>query len=141
MPLARFALYAQNLEVLIAPTWDCGEGWLATMRHIAREGGCWVVSLATAIHSRDVPEHFPQRDKLFGADEWLCDGDAVVFKPFGGPVAGPLHQKQEALYAEIDPDSAANARRSLDVAGHYSRSDIFQLNVNRAEMPPATFSG
>ncbi len=140
MPLARFALYAQNLEVLVAPTWDCGEGWLASMRHIAREGGCWVVSLATAMHSRDIPDDFPERDRLFGTDEWLCDGDAVVFEPFGGPVAGPLHQKQEVLYAEIDPARAAHARRSFDVAGHYARPDIFQLNVNRAAMTPATFS-
>ena len=84
MPLARYALYAQNLEVLIAPTWDCGEGWLATMRHIAREGGCWVVSLATAMHSSDIPAQFPQREALFADDEWLCDGDAVVFEPRGG---------------------------------------------------------
>lgn len=140
MPLARYALYAQNLEVLVAPTWDCGEGWLATMRHIAREGGCWVLSLATAMHTRDIPQDFPQRDKLFGADEWLCDGGAVVFEPFGGPVAGPLHQKQEVLYAEIDPARAAHARRSFDVTGHYARPDIFRLNINRAAMPPAVFS-
>lgn len=141
MPLARFALYAQNLEVLVVPTWDCGEGWLASLRHIAREGGCWVISLATALHSRDIPADFPQRDKLFGADEWICDGGAVVFEPFGGPIAGPLHQKQEVLYAEIDPARAAHARRSLDVAGHYARPDVFQLSVNRAVMSPATFSG
>ena len=140
MPLARFALYAQNLEVLVVPTWDCGEGWLASMRHIAREGGCWVISLATALHARDIPADFPQRDKLFGTDEWICDGGAVVFEPFGGPIAGPLHQKQEVLYAEIDPARAARARRSFDVAGHYARPDIFQLSVNRAVMSPATFS-
>ncbi len=140
MPLARFALYAQNLEVLVVPTWDCGEGWLASMRHIAREGGCWVISLATALHSKDISADFPQRDKLFAADEWICDGGAVVFEPFGGPIAGPLHQKQEVLYAEIDPARAAHARRSFDVAGHYSRPDIFQLNVNRAVMSPVVFT-
>lgn len=139
MPLARYALYAQNLEVLVAPTWDCGEGWLASLRHVAREGGCWVVSLATALHARDIPDDFPQRDRLFGADEWICNGDAVVLEPFGGPVAGPLHQKQEVLYAEIDPERAAHARRSFDVAGHYARPDIFRLTVNRAAMPPAVF--
>jgi len=141
MPLARFALYAQNLEVLVAPTWDCAEGWQASLRHIAREGGCWVVSLATALHARDIPDDFPQRDRLFGADEWINDGGAVVVEPFGGPIAGPLHQKQEVLYAEIDPDRAAHARRSFDVAGHYARPDIFHLSVNRAAMPPATFAG
>ncbi len=140
MPLARFALYAQNLEVLVAPTWDCGEGWLATLRHIAREGGCWVVSLATALQASDVPEDFPQRERLFKTQEWLCSGDAVVFEPFGGPIAGPLHRKQEVLYAEIDPERSANARRSFDVAGHYARPDIFQLSVNRTSMPPVNFS-
>lgn len=140
MPLARYALYAQNLELLVAPTWDCGEGWLATMRHIAREGGCWVVGVATALHARDVPKDFPERERLFADDEWVCDGDAVVFEPFGGPIAGPLHREQRVLYAEIDAVRAARARRSLDVTGHYARPDIFSLTINRAAMPPVKFS-
>ena len=43
MPLARYALYAQGLEIYIAPTYDSGEGWIGTMQHIAREGRCWVL--------------------------------------------------------------------------------------------------
>jgi len=140
MPLARYALYAQNIDVLVAPTWDCGEGWLASMRHIAREGGCWVVALATALRADDIPESFPDRERLFGTDDWICDGDAVVFEPFGGPIAGPLRRKQEVLYAEIDAERAASARRSLDVTGHYARPDIFNLTVNRAAMAPVSFS-
>ena len=139
MPLARFALYAQNLDILIAPTWDCGEGWAASMRHIAREGGCWVVSLATALHVRDIPTDFPGRDTLFHADDWINDGNAVVIEPGGGPIAGPLHQKQEVLYAEIDAALAPASRRSLDVTGHYARPDIFTLSVNRLGSPPVTF--
>lgn len=140
MPLARFALYAQKLDILVAPTWDCGEGWLASMRHIAREGGCWVVALATALHARDIPVSFPERDALFGNDDWISDGDAVVFEPFGGPIAGPLHRVQDVLYAEIDPARAGAARRSLDVTDHYGRPDIFNLTVNRAVMAPVTFA-
>ncbi len=140
MPLARYALYAQNIDILVAPTWDCGEGWQASLRHIAREGGCWVVSLATALRARDIPKDFPERDSLFGDEDWICDGEAVVLEPFGGPVAGPLHRKQEILYAEIDADKAASARRSLDVTGHYARPDIFSLSVNRAAMPPVVFN-
>jgi len=140
MPLARYALYAQNLDVYVAPTWDCGETWLASMRHIAREGGCWVISLATALQGSDVPASFPNRDAIFKPDDWLCDGDAVVVEPSGKVLAGPLHREKGILYADIDPERAAAARRSLDVTGHYARPDIFQLAVKRDPMPPVTFS-
>ena len=38
------ARYAQGIDILVNPTWDNGEVCLATLRHIAREGGCWVVN-------------------------------------------------------------------------------------------------
>jgi nitrilase len=140
MPLARYALYAQNLEVLVAPTWDCGDEWVATMRHIAREGGCYVVGVGTAIQARDVPADFPERARIFpDPDDWLCDGDAVVVKPFGRIAAGPLRREKGTLFAEIDPELARRSRRSLDVTGHYSRPDIFRLTVNRGAMKPVEF--
>lgn len=139
MPLARFALYAQNIDLYIAPTWDSGETWLASMNHIAREGGCWVLSTATAMQTGDIPDSFPDRDLLYSADEWINPGDAVVIKPFGGLVAGPLHREKGILYAQIDPDAAREARKSLDVAGHYGRPDIFSLEVDRGVKPPLTF--
>lgn len=140
MPLARYALYAQNIEIYVAPTWDCGETWLATMRHIAREGGCWVIGLATALQGKDVPASFPSRDTLFKADDWLCDGDAVIVEPSGKILAGPLHREKSILYGDIDPSVAPRARRSLDVTGHYSRPDIFRLDVRRDPMPPVKFT-
>ena len=139
MPLARQALYAQNIDIYVAPTWDCGETWQASMNHIAREGGCWVVSTATALEGADIPETFPERDSLFKHDEWVNAGDAIVVKPFGGIVAGPLHEEKGILYATIDPETARNSRKSLDVTGHYGRSDIFHLEVDRRPMPPVKF--
>ena len=140
MPLARYALYAQNLEILIAPTWDCGEEWVASMRHIAREGGCWVIATGTAMQAGDVPKSFPGRERLFGDDgEWLCDGGAVVVRPFGKVTAGPLNREKTVLTCDIDPAAAPRARRSLDVTGHYARPDIFHLQVNRTPLPPVEF--
>ena len=139
MPLARHALYAQNIDIYVAPTWDCGDTWQASMNHIAREGGCWVLSTATALQGMDIPEAFPGRDSLFTADEWVNAGDAIVVKPFGGIVAGPLHEKKGILYATIDPEAARNSRKALDVAGHYGRPDIFHLDVDRRPMPPIKF--
>ena len=139
MPLARYSLYTQNLDIYVAPTWDSGDTWLGSMNHIAREGGCWVLSSATAMQGSDIPTSFPHRDKLFQDDEWINPGDAVVVKPFGGVVAGPLHQEKSVLYAEIDIDESKNARKALDVAGHYNRPDIFSLEVDRRKQDPVNF--
>ena len=140
MPLTRYALYAQDIDIYVAPTWDTGESWLATMRHIAEEAGCWVIGTATAMQGSDVPEDFPERDKLFKSDEWINDGDAVVIKPMGAIAAGPLHREKGILYAEIDNEAARRARRSIDVCGHYSRPDIFSFAVDRRPREPVVFA-
>ena len=116
MPLARYALYAQGIDILVNPTWDNGDVCLATLRHVAREGGCWVIGTATAMQGSDVPADFPDRDRLFKPEEWINDGDAVVIKPTGMVQAGPLHREKGVLYADIDTEAAARARRSLDSA-------------------------
>lgn len=139
MPLARYALFAQDIDIYIAPTWDSGDTWHASMNHIAREGGCWVLSTATALQGNDIPETFPERDKLFQDDEWINPGGAVVVKPFGGIVAGPLNNEKGVLYAKIDVEAARESRKALDIAGHYNRPDIFHLEVDRRAMPPLKF--
>lgn len=141
MPLARFALYAQNIDIYAAPTWDSGDTWLATMQHIAREGGCWVIGCATALEAGDVPQNLPYRDELFpDAAEWINPGDAVVYKPFGGLAAGPMRKEKGLLVAEIDVAAAAALRRKFDASGHYARPDVFTLRVNQAKQSPISFT-
>jgi nitrilase len=140
MPLARYALYAQHIDILVNPTWDNGEVCLATLRHIAREGGCWVIGTATAMQGSDIPADFPDRDRLFKPEEWINDGDATVIRPGGAVAAGPLNRDKGILYAEIDTAAVGRARRSLDVSGHYSRPDIFSLSVNRKPSEPVVFA-
>lgn len=72
-------------------------------------------------------------------DEWINPGDAVVIKPFGGVVAGPLHQEKGTLYADIDLEAARSARKALDVSGHYNRPDLFNLEIDRRAKPPVHF--
>lgn len=132
MPLARYALYADGVEVYVAPTYDSGESWITTLRHIALEGRCWVLGSGTLLRGSDIPEDFPGREQLFAdPDEWINDGDSLVVDPSGRLVAGPLHREEGILYAEIDVARVAPARRTLDVSGHYARADIFELQVRR----------
>src|SRR5712692_3592627 len=137
MPLARYALYAQGVDLYVTPTYDSGERAVATMQHIAREGGCWVVSCGCAFQGRDIPEALPGKAELFrDPDEWVNPGDSVVVAPGGKIVAGPLHEERGILYAEIDLERIGMARRSLDVVGHYARPDLFQLQVNSRPQTP-----
>jgi nitrilase len=136
MPLARYALYAQGVEIYIAPTYDSGDDWICTMRHIALEGRCWVLGSGTLLRGSDIPDDFPARMQLFpDPQEWINDGDSVVVSPQGRIIAGPLHREAGILYADIDVSLVAPARRALDVTGHYARPDIFELQVRRT---PAT---
>jgi len=140
MPLARYAMYSQGIDIYIAPTYDSGEGWLGTMQHIAREGGCWVISAGVALRSQDIPEDFPQRDSLYpDSEEWINPGDSIIIAPGGETVAGPLNKKQEPLFADIDTTLAAGARRTFDATGHYSRPDIFTLHINAQAQSPVQF--
>ncbi len=140
MPLARYALYAQGVEVYVAPTYDSGDGWIGSMQHIAREGRCWVISSGVALTCDDIPADFPEKESFYpNTENWINAGDSVVIAPGGGIVAGPMREKKGLLYAEIDSTQVATAKRVLDVAGHYSRPDVFTLNVNTQPQSPVTF--
>ena len=141
MPLTRYALYAQGIDIYITPTYDSGDRAVATMQHIAREGGCWVASCGSAFRGRDIPDDLPGKAELFrDADEWVNPGDSVIVAPGGKIAAGPLHEEAGILYAEIDLERVGMARRSLDVVGHYSRPDLFELRVNTHPQKPVEFT-
>jgi len=137
MPQARLAMYAEGVEVLVAPTYDSGERWIASTQHIARESGCWVLGAGCVLQGRDLPRDLPGRECLFpDDDEWINGGDSVVVAPGGRIVAGPLHNERGLLLAEMDLERVAIARRSLDVVGHYARPDLFTLHVDRRSQRP-----
>jgi nitrilase len=140
MPLARYALYSQGVEVYVAPTYDSGDAWIGTMQHIAREGRCWVICSGVPLTRDDIPSDFPNKDTLYpDTENWINPGDSVVVAPGGEIVSGPMREEKGLLFAEIDPDRVAESKRALDVAGHYSRPDVFTLNINTQPQSPVKF--
>ena len=140
MPLARYALYSQGVEIYIAPTYDSGDGWIGTLQHIAREGRCWVIGCGNIMKGSDIPDDFLEKSELYhDNDEWVNVGDSVVIAPGGDIVVGPMKREEGILYSDINCKLVGEAKRTLDVAGHYSRTDIFELLVNIKPQTPVKF--
>ncbi len=136
MPLARYTMYAWGTQIYIAATWDRGEPWLSTLRHIAKEGRVYVIGCCTALRSADIPDRFEYKEKFYsGSREWINEGDSAIVNPDGEFIAGPARMKEEILYAEVDPAQMRGPKWMLDVAGHYARPDVFELIVHRKSHP------
>ena len=134
MPLLRTALYAQNLELYCAPTVDDRDTWLPTLRHIALEGRCFVLSACQFLRRSDCPEDYaPIQGNAPGTI--LIRGGSAIVDPFGQVLAGPCFGEEAVLTADLDLQELPRARFDLDVTGHYARPDVFQLRVNTAAMP------
>jgi len=142
MPLARFYLYSQGVDVWLAPTLAVGDGWIATMRHIAREGRCYVIGVNPCVHIDQIPADFPDRDRVWrtGQDdrEWVEPGNTVIVGPNGEILAGPIRHEETILTAELDIADVHAARRMFDPVGHYHRPDVFRLAVDTAARPVVT---
>jgi len=131
MPLARAALYAQGVDVYLAPTWDNSEVWVPTLRHIAKEGRTYVIGITSCLRAADLPADLPGRAALYGdAGDWLSRGNSVIIGPEGEILAGPLIGEEGVLYAEIDAGRAWSSRQQFDPVGHYGRTDVFHLVVD-----------
>jgi nitrilase len=131
MPLARNAMYAGGTQILVAPTWDKSENWLLSIRHIAREGGVFVVSCCTALRMKDIPDRYEFKKAYPEGREWINSGNSCIVNPNGEVIAGPVEMKEEIIYAEIDLNLITAAKRMFDAAGHYARPDVFKFEVNR----------
>lgn len=140
MPLARMAMYAQGIQILLAPTADARDIWLASMRHIAYEGRCFVLSCNQFVDRSMYPERWLALPELAGSDRIVTPGRSVIVNPMGEIVAGPLDGKEGILTADIDLAEIPRAKFDFDVTGHYARPDIFQLVVDRRPKPAVVWT-
>jgi nitrilase len=137
MPLLRMAMYAKGVQLWCAPTADGRETWLPTMRHIALEGRCFVLSCNQFTRRRDFPPDLPN-DLAGGPDDVVSTGGSCIVGPLGQVLAGPAWDGEEILYADIELDEITRAKFDFDVTGHYARPDIFRLVVDEEPKPAVT---
>lgn len=118
MPLLRMAMYAKGVELYCAPTVDDRPTWIPTVRHIAVEGRCFVLS-ACQFLPPDEKESSPG-----------IRGGSCIVSPFGELLAGPVYDAETILTARLDRRERIRGTFDLDVVGHYARPDVFRLQVD-----------
>lgn len=140
MPLMRMAMYGKGIQIYCAPTADQRDTWLATARHIACEGRCFVLSCNQFARRSDYPAEY---DDQLGSDQdkVLSRGGSVIISPLGELLAGPDYEGEAILTAELDLGEIARGKYDFDAAGHYARPDVFQLLVNEQPTPPVVVRG
>ncbi|WP_066290814.1 carbon-nitrogen hydrolase family protein [Bacillus sp. FJAT-29937] len=130
MPLARAAMYAQGVQLYIAPTADARESWQSTIRHIAMEGRCFVLSSNQYVTKDMYPEDLACYDDLASAPDVMSNGGSAIVGPLGEYVAEPVWGREEMIIADLDMRQIASSQFDFDPVGHYSRPDVLKLVVN-----------
>jgi nitrilase len=140
MPLARMAMYGKGVDIYLAPTADARDTWQATLRHIACEGRCFVLGCNQYVTKAMYPADLAGVHDLAREPEVVCRGGSAIISPLGDVVAGPLYEREDILFAQLDLGEIARGRFDLDVTGHYARADVFQLTVNEKPTPSVIFT-
>jgi predicted amidohydrolase len=129
MPLARQAMHNQE-ELLHAAVWpSVSEIHLLASRTYAFEGRCFVIAAGSVLSRADLPEGIELLEAMPG-DGPFQTGGSVIIGPDAQILAGPVHNEETLLIAEIDPARAIQERLTMDVSGHYSRPDVFTLLID-----------
>jgi nitrilase len=137
MPLLRTAMYAKGVQIWCAPTVDEREVWQCSMRHIAHEGRCFVIS---ACQVQPSPAELGTEVPGWDNNRPLINGGSVIVGPLGELLAGPMQGTSGLLTAEVDTEELVKARYDFDVVGHYSRPDVFELTVDERAKAGVVFT-
>ncbi|KAI8980733.1 carbon-nitrogen hydrolase [Trametes punicea] len=136
MPLLRNYYYSQGTQIYCAPTVDARPEWQHSMKHIALEGRCFVLSACQFALEKDYPpDHAVADVNARDPNAVMIGGGSVIVNPMGKVLAGPLLNGEGVLTAELDLDDVMRGKFDLDVTGHYARNDVFEFRLREPVGP------
>ncbi len=126
LPLMRAAMYARGVSLYLAPTSESDSLWQCTVRHIAAEGQCFVLSCNQYLAGEMAPPS-AGADRLAAGTEAgpICQGGSAIVGPDGAYLAGPLFGEEGILTADLNFGAIVEARQRFDPADHFGpRMDV-----------------
>jgi len=141
MPLARASLYGQGEDLHVA-IWPGGyNNTVDITRFMAKEGRSFVMSVGGIMRPSDMPKQTPYYDQIVAActEPFLANGGACIAGPDGKWIIEPIIEQEGVFCATIAHQKVRQERQNFDPAGHYSRPDVTQLQVDRTRQSTVVF--
>jgi len=137
MPLARQVLHDAGEEIHIAAWPGVAEMHQVASRHYAFEGRCFVIAVGAILRVKDLPPELPPApEKAKDPNGFLYKGGSAVIAPNGRYLAGPVWEDETLVVADCDLGEIMRESLTLDVSGHYSRPDLFNLRFTPRQPSP-----
>jgi predicted amidohydrolase len=96
---------------------------LLLSRAFASQAAAYVILAGGLLSAENIPDAYQELASTY-------TGDSCIIDPRGEVIAGPA-EGETILIADGSTEEIFAAKSACDVAGHYSRPDIFQLQVNQ----------
>ncbi|MDD1768369.1 MAG: carbon-nitrogen hydrolase family protein [Methanomassiliicoccales archaeon] len=93
------------------------------VREYAFENQAFVISVSQYIPDDEMPEEC--------VDFNTAAGGSFIVNPAGVVLEGPVFDREVILYADLDADDRRHTKAYFDALGHYSRPDLFSLELKR----------
>ncbi|WP_343562050.1 carbon-nitrogen hydrolase family protein [Kiloniella sp. b19] len=140
MPLSRAALYAQG-EDLHVSVWPGGlHNTFDLPGFLAKESRSYIIASCGLMRPEDIPANMPCREEILSHDKaFFGNGGSTIAAPDGSFLIDPVIEREALIVADLDHALVRRERQNFDPAGHYSRPDITQLQVNRTRQSIAKF--
>lgn len=151
MPLARAATHQDGEHVHIAQWPMVKDLHQIASRQYAFEGQCYVIAAGCTLTKKQIMdgilsisdkhntalemiESIPAKD-----DDFLLRGGSSVIKPDSEYLVEPVQEENRIIYADLDLSLLNEGNLFIDTNGHYSRPDVFNLQVNTKDQQNVSF--
>ncbi|HLG14514.1 MAG TPA: carbon-nitrogen hydrolase family protein [Blastocatellia bacterium] len=130
MPLARQVLHDSGEDIHVAAWPQVKEMNLVASRHYAFEGRCFVIACGGIMTASDLPSELDPIESLAeNPGALVLNGGSAIIAPDGSLLAGPVFGEEAIITADLDFSRIAEENLTLDVTGHYSRPDVFEVRL------------